>query len=217
MTSSPTSFESSPDFTIRPSRTVVSGRRGSLVTFFASQKNRAPVGCESLLEADACLYLEYLPEVISYEAQPYTIQFTAAGLRYTPDLLANLVDGRQVLIEVKSESAGRDPRWQQRHAWLADLFGTYGLHFQYMEEHTFCPSRVLDNLRYLYHCGYHGSAAGGQEIIRILRQSGQSATVYQVMALGGKQCDIAYALFHQQVRCNLELPINLNHEIWTAP
>lgn len=204
-----------PGYTLGPARPVVCGRHGKLVTFFASQKNDAPMGCESLLEADYCVYLEYLPSIISYKAQPYTVYFRDPALRYTPDFMATLDDGRQVLYEIKSNSGGRDLRWQQRRARIEELLGINGLNFEYVEEHQFRHPILLDNLRTLYHFGFNGIASHVLSIIRLLRkQPDQHATIGQLIQLGARQEDVTFALFHQFLRCNLQLPLDLRSKVW---
>jgi len=206
---------SQPGYTLGPARPVVCGRHGKLVTFFASQKNDAPMGCESLLEADYCVYLEYLPSIISYQAQPYTVYFRDPALRYTPDFMATLDDGRQVLYEIKSNSGGRDLRWQQRRARVEELLGINGLNFEYVEEHQFRHPVLLDNLRTLYHFGFNGIASNVPSIIRLLRkQPDQHAMIGQLIQLGARQEDVTFALFHQFLRCNLQAPLDLRSKVW---
>ncbi|QQX57097.1 TnsA endonuclease N-terminal domain-containing protein [Pseudomonas chlororaphis] len=217
MSPSPRVSSLPPHLTFTPARRVVSGRYGRLVTFFASQKNNGPVGCESLLEADFCVYLEYLPSIINYQAQPFTICSQAPDLRYTPDFIATLDDGRKVLYEIKSNSAGRDPKWQERRACLEQLLGINGLNFEYVEEHQFRLPIVLDNLRTLYHFGFNGKPTGIPPIIRLLlRQPDQHATIGQLVRLGAPQEDVTFALFHQFLGCNLQHPLDLQSQVWAT-
>jgi hypothetical protein len=204
-----------PGYVFGPAKPVVSGRHGKLVTFFASQKNDAPMGCESLLEADYCLYLEYLPSVISYRAQPFTVYFRDPALRYTPDFMATLDDGREVLYEVKSNSRGRAPRWQQRRARLEELLGINGLSFEYVEEHQFRHPILLNNLRTLHHFGFNGNPCNTPSTVRLLlQQPDQHATIGQLIQLGARQEDVTFALFHQFLRCNLQHPLDLRSRVW---
>jgi hypothetical protein len=204
-------------YTLGPARPLVSGRHGKLVTFFASQKNAASMGCESLLEADYCMYLEYLPSIIRYQAQPFTVYFRAPALRYTPDFFATLDDGRQVLYEIKSTCGGRDPRWQHRRARLEELLGINGLDFEYVEEHQFRHPILLTNLRTLYHFGFNGTPSRVPSIIRLLRQQpNQQATINQLICLGALQKDVTFALFHQFLRCDLWHPLDLRSKVWAV-
>lgn len=207
--------ESDGGLTLTPPRPIVSGRHARLVTFFPSQKNKGAIACESLLEASVCLLLEYLPWVAAYQAQPFTLRFSNPVLRYTPDFLAVLDSGRKVLIEVKSESGSRNPKWRQRASILEQLCGRHGFDFYCIREHHFAPPIVLDNLRYLYHRGFDSSDVSSLKVIRVLQEIEHPTPIDYVVGKGVAQADIARALFHQCIKCNLRVPIDLRTKIWS--
>src|SRR5690606_9776099 len=65
-------------------RKVNKSRSGLGVNFFPSLKNKAMMPCESKLERDSCLELEFNKSVIAYRVQPFTIQLSSSET-YTPD------------------------------------------------------------------------------------------------------------------------------------
>lgn len=202
-------------YTLERPKPLVSGRHRKLVTFVASRKNNVSIGCETLLEADFCIHLEYRAAIINYQSQPFTIRFTGTSIRYTPDFLATLVDGSQVAYEVKSCAGGRDSKWQARRGMLEELFSRNGLVFEYVEENQFCQPVIMQNLRTLYHYGYGGKLARVPHILRLLRQQPQqSAPLETLLELGVSQADLTCALFHQRLFCNLLRPINTRSQVW---
>jgi len=203
------------DYRLVPAKAITSGRHRKLVTFVASRKNGVSIGCESLLEADFCIHLEYLPNVMTYQAQPFTITFAESSLRYTPDFLATLADGSQVVWEVKSDAGGRDLRWQNRRAAIQALFSRNGINFEYVEQHQFHDPITMHNLHVLYHHGYCGRLSRAPALQKLLqRQPHQSDSLANLIELGVSQADLACAIFHRQVFCDLKSPLNRHSQVW---
>ena len=202
-------------YTLEPSKPLAFGKPRKLVTFVASRKNQVSIGCESLLEADFCIHLEYQAAIAAYQSQPFTICFTGSKTRYTPDFLATLVDGDQVVYEVKSCAGARNRRWQSRRALLEQLFSRNGLRFECVEERQFCHPVQMQNLRTLYHLGYNGSLANVPYMLRLLREQTQkTVSIRFLLKQGVPQADITCALFHQRLHCNLQRPLNLLSPVW---
>ena len=202
-------------YTLKPSKPLVFGKPCKLVTFVASRKNQVSIGCETLLEADFCIHLEYQPAIASYQSQPFTICFSESKTRYTPDFLATLVDGDQIVYEVKSCAGARNRRWQTRRAVLEQLFSRNGLRFECVEERQFCQPVQIHNLRTLYQLGFNGNLASVPSMLRLLNaQPQRSASISFLMKQGISQADITCALFHQRLHCNLQRPLNLLSRVW---
>jgi TnsA endonuclease N terminal len=72
---------------------------------FPSMKLKKTIWWESQLERDYIYLLEFDPDVISYQEQPFTILYNASNKsrHYTPDFLVERVDKSQV-IEIKPEA-----------------------------------------------------------------------------------------------------------------
>ncbi|MFJ4256831.1 transposase [Pseudomonas monteilii] len=202
-------------YALEPSKVLKFGKPRKLETFVASRKNGNSIGCESLLEADFCIYLEYQPAIAAYLSQPFTICFSGSRTRYTPDFMATLVDGSQVIYEVKSDAGARNRRWGIRRAVLEQLFSLNNLRFECVEEHQFCHPIQIQNLRTLYHLGYHGSLTRVPYILRLLSKEAQKSTsIAFFLNHGISQADMACALFHQHLHCDLQRPINLMSRVW---
>lgn len=75
----------------------------SCVGYFKSYKNNKQLAFESILERDFFTTLEFEDDVVSYEEQPFRINYklNGASTRYTPDVLVTYEDGSQKVFEVK--------------------------------------------------------------------------------------------------------------------
>lgn len=90
-----------------------------------SSKLARMVECESILEGDVALLLEYSPGVVSYREQPALIQYwDGEQMRnYFPDFEAVLLDGSRIHIEAKHSHKLAKPR-------LADKYRAIATHYQ---------------------------------------------------------------------------------------
>ncbi len=90
-----------------------------------SAKLARMVECESILEGDVALLLEYSPGVVSYREQPALIQYwDGEQMRnYFPDFEAVLQDGSFVHIEAKHSRKLAKPR-------VADKYRAIAVHYQ---------------------------------------------------------------------------------------
>ena len=73
---------------------------------FVSTKMDAVFKVESFLEFDACFYLEFSPDVLSYEAQPlgFFYQYDGKSAPYTPDFKINHKTEGNLFLEIKPHS-----------------------------------------------------------------------------------------------------------------
>jgi len=120
---------------------------------FSSQKNRNVQWCESKLEQDYLLYLEFDEEVARYQSQPLSFVYhNDKGLlsRYTPDVLVERVGGTLVFVEVKPFS--RLNRHLRRHFSSLNLriHGRYNVPLLVVTDDQFRTGLAIDNMRYLY-------------------------------------------------------------------
>jgi TnsA endonuclease N terminal len=101
-------YQLASDFTDgQPIRKLRRGRRGTHIVHFPSIKNERVVVCESRLEADFALSLEFDPDIESYIPQPETFEIFLDGRsrRYTPDFLTIARSGARKYWEVKPDGA----------------------------------------------------------------------------------------------------------------
>lgn len=79
----------------------------SCTGYFASYKNKTQIAFESVLERDFFMMMEFDDNVVSYEEQPLTINYTyldGKNRKYTPDILVTYKDKTQKVIEIKYEN-----------------------------------------------------------------------------------------------------------------
>ena len=84
-------------------------------------KNLARFWCESLLERDALLALEFDEAVESYKAQPVSFAYTAINgkpARYTPDQLVKFKDDRGYQFREIKMAKRIDDALQEKMAWI---------------------------------------------------------------------------------------------------
>lgn len=130
-------------------RKISKGRAGTGINFFPSLKNMAVMPCESKLERDSCLELEFNKSVLSYRVQPFTIQISA-NEKYTPDCvqLDNL--GGYSVREVKVSSKLKDEILSKRLTRIRNIFVNIGIGFEVKTEIELqCGSESI-NRKYLY-------------------------------------------------------------------
>jgi hypothetical protein len=94
------------------------------ITHFYSVKNRKAMYCESKLERDAMLVLEFDCKVKAYVSQPLSITYVLNDkeIRYTPDILVQTINDDYYFIEVKSFDAFQLVKNIQKFAYLQSHF-----------------------------------------------------------------------------------------------
>lgn len=131
-------------------RKVISRSRGRVTGKFASMKMGATIYWESQLERDAIMLMEIDPAVSAYYEQPFTLEYRHEGEihHYTPDLLVEFGDGKQ-LIEVKPDEEAESPANQERFALLTRLFLEHGYVYRILPEREIRIQPRLDNTKLL--------------------------------------------------------------------
>ncbi len=125
---------------------------------FYSKKNQQQMFCESRVEVGRLLELEFDPTVKRYVTQPDSYSYLRDGSkrRYTPDLLCQGTDGSFWFEEVKSWRGANEPRFQDKHLFLSQLFEDvigHPLRLRISETPYNCVWR--GNLQFLYrYLGY---------------------------------------------------------------
>ncbi|WP_341936868.1 TnsA endonuclease N-terminal domain-containing protein [Marinimicrobium sp. C2-29] len=84
-------------------RNVLSRSRLTNRHLIRTPKSTKPVACESTLERNVALWIDFSSCVACYEEQPAVIHFEVDGTpaRTIPDFLLTFVDGTQAYVEVK--------------------------------------------------------------------------------------------------------------------
>ena len=131
------------------SRKLKHGLVGKYIPFFHSIKNGLSMPCESRLEADHCLQMEYDDEIAHYRTQPLTIDI-GKNQTYTPDcVLCSHHDDyicREIKISGKLESQSLQERLSRIRLILADA----GVGFEIVTEKRICVEPDIQNKKFLY-------------------------------------------------------------------
>ncbi len=138
---------------LQGSRTLTKGRSGKRIVFFPSRKNDALMPCESRLEADNCLELEFDRSVQLYRTQPFTINLGGSE-SYTPDSIHKDELGNIIVREVKFSGALQKENLVERLTRIRNIFEQEGFQFHILTEKNLqLPPRV-DNYKFLYRCSH---------------------------------------------------------------
>lgn len=135
-------------------RNIMTPSGRTVRTLFPSRKMTQMIPCESTLERDAILFLEFAPDVVRYEAQPIRISYLLDGeLRhYFPDFEVEYANGRIIHLEVKPSKKLAKPEIKHRYDAIARHYERGEIGFQILTERELRAKALLDNLRLLaYH------------------------------------------------------------------
>lgn len=138
---------------LQGSRRLTKGRSGKRIVFFPSRKNEALMPCESRLEADNCLDLEFDKSVESYRTQPFTINL-GGNESYTPDSIHKDNLGSIIVREVKFSGALQQEKLIDRLARIRNIFDQEGFQFHVLTEKNLQLPPKINNYKYLYRCSH---------------------------------------------------------------
>jgi hypothetical protein len=120
---------------------------------FYSYLNSAMMFCESKLEMDALMKLEFDDSVESYVTQPASYAYRVGGrlTRYTPDILVKYKDGRFVFVEVKPFAKSQSKRFTAKFNRLLQMFNeTIGHPFELWTCRNIRKEKRIQNFEQLY-------------------------------------------------------------------
>ncbi len=134
-------------------RKLWKGITGKRIVFFPSIKNKGQMPCESRLEADNCLDLEFNNEIKSYRTQPFTIKLNSKDT-YTPDTLHIDKFGSLTVREVKFSGALECNKLRIRLTQIRSVFLKQGISFEVLTEKHLQIYPQIENRKYLYRCSH---------------------------------------------------------------
>lgn len=120
---------------------------------FYSYLNSAMMFCESKLEMDGLMKLEFDETVESYVTQPasYAYRFNGRLTRYTPDVLVKYKDGRYVFVEIKPFAKTQSERFIAKFNRLTLMFNdVIGHPFELWTCRDIRKAKRIPNLEQLY-------------------------------------------------------------------
>lgn len=162
------------------------------------------VACESLLEGDLVILLEFSPGVLSYQEQPARIEYwDGERMReYFPDFEVCLTDGTLSHLEVKSSARLAKPKIAAKYRAIAKHYRRSGKQYRIVTELELHREPLRTNVRKLgYLCGRTSRELPTTDVLcRMLGHDprplafveacmGQSAT-WQLLAIGRLACDL---------------------------
>jgi len=132
-----------------PVRTVTQRTKTTCRYLIFSLKNDRVIACESKLERDMALRLEFAPNVLAYEEQPVTFVIPDdPDFKTTPDFKVVLDTGELEYIEVKYEKH-RQANLSRLRTVTRHLKGE-GITYRVMTENDIrWPQVLIDNLLFL--------------------------------------------------------------------
>ncbi|MBZ9783625.1 hypothetical protein K9857_19015 [Pseudomonas sp. REP124] len=199
-----------PTVALSPRSELTTGRRYARVTHFPSRKNQAPIGCTALQHSDFCVHLEFDTRITRYASRPCRLEFKETGRIYRPDFCSIFNDARIVFYELCKPTSVIHPYEKRRLADLRRQFSEAGVFFELITLSEICEAQKTQNLRYLYHHALRGSPSGATAVRNtILSGEKPETSVHSLLTAGHPPEDIAYALFYQQVRANLDCRFSL--------
>jgi hypothetical protein len=129
------------------------GRWSKSIIYFYSIKNKTRFWCESNLERDALLLLEFDDSVEAYKAQPLSIAHTSINqkpARYTPDQLIRRQGEKYFFREVKPESKVDDALKQKIAHLNEHTMNAYSAPLEIITDAEIRVGANISNLNILY-------------------------------------------------------------------
>ncbi|MNP05255.1 hypothetical protein D3C76_972020 [compost metagenome] len=189
------------------------GYYGKHLLFHASRKNRRQEICNSVLESDYCVLLEWDPLVISYASQPGELEVTVNGrLRhYRPDFRVDTCNS-MYFTEVKYDFETLSPWSRAKLLAAQQVLAELGYGMLYADNKSIRCGWRLQNLKFLYFHSFNVSAEESVACQRWLRSFTYPLTLRELIKVDGpvRERAIYRAVFDRQLLVNLSERITLN-------
>ena len=118
------------------------------VWFMHSIKNQANIACESDLEKQLCMSMEFEKNVQSYRPQPFKLKFD--DFSYTPDFIVKCESGLYKIREAKRQSEAESSKYKEKFEEVTHYCAQHGVDFEIFTENDIHKS-VLKTQSFLYH------------------------------------------------------------------
>ncbi|CRL51606.1 MULTISPECIES: hypothetical protein [unclassified Pseudomonas] len=150
---------------------------GKHAVYFPSRKNQHQLICDSMLEADYCVLLEYDSTVVNYWRTPgvFDLSIEQKVIHYTPDFLIETLD-QFYYTEVKVDFKQLSPLTLAKLHAANTLFNESDRSLRYADEKNIREGELLRNIKHLY---LHSFNVSDDEFGDCLRQ---------IKALTGSVC-----------------------------
>ena len=197
------------------------GRRSptSKIIHFPSVKCNELKYCESRLEYDRLLQLEFDKNVTYYEAQPDPIYYTnhnGRNVRYTPDLRVVASDGAFFFEEIKPYEKSIVPNTLRKHSLIASIYESDSISFKIVTEKDIYVGKRNENHRKLYR---YLSEPISQPVKSALEDDlaefcGPLCQLIEILSQRGYEAQVVMQLLaHSLLRFNIAEELTLNTEV----
>ncbi|MAK65602.1 MAG: hypothetical protein CMH21_01105 [Methylophaga sp.] len=175
------------------------GRLGFSIYHFSSYKNQRTFSCESSIEKDYALRLEYDRNVTGYMCQPETFNFIILGKKttYTPDFLVHYADNSSRYVDTKPDVWTDDEEMVDRLHEIKINLNNIGKKLIVVPESKIRQEPLLTNIQMLYQ-GMHLCSDEAFTVLKnTILQLGNNCTVKDLRAIadGPSELAIRKALF----------------------
>ena len=161
-------------------RTIQKGATGKKIYFFYSVKNKIHIQCESELERDHCIRLEFDSNVKQYLSQPFCLELSGNS-RYTPDFAILTTNEEYIVQEVKFSGSLQNQKLNTRLEKIRMLFESQNIQFKTFSEKEIQTHPNLYNSKLLYRAGSIKFPDDEVEsAIKILKQQPQRYSLEQL-------------------------------------
>lgn len=200
-----------------PARNIRRGRLGRNTIYFPSIKNRAQLVCESALEADYCIWLEWDKDVKAFYPQPYTFRWTdrREKMRYTPDFYVIHLSSANHFSEVK-------PDFDRTARKFKRTLESFMAHEEHQDVHLKLADRtsiqqpiLLHNLKRLYNLMHRVTAWEVDHLQEFVLSHPDKMTIGECLTSKNPPTmrALSKALFSGELLTNLNEPLTLQSEL----
>lgn len=180
---------------------------------FYSVKNQCSMWCESYLERDSLLRLEFQPEVSAYTTQPISFVYkdwAGDDRRYTPDQLVR-IDEKYKFGEVKRDVVANSASFREAFSHLQmHSIGRYQAPLELVVESDIRHGEYINNLKKLY--GYKAVSLSHLGSLKLKQIFGSDCIFAELIDFANSKKlspVIPFALLAQdRFRCDLSLALN---------
>lgn len=186
---------------------------------FPSRKLSRQVHCESLLERDAALMFELHPLVASFQEQPSKeTYYSETGLAQTcfPDFSLRLIDGSEVLIEVKRKVDLSRPKICKKLQLISLRFAEQKREYRIRTEEHIHREPLRKNLEALWEASRATRVDTGIHAVVSGLSDQRLYTLEELTVLLGNEQVVLALVACGRLRMDLESQRSLDSKIWTA-
>jgi hypothetical protein len=171
-------------------RTIHNAGGGRVIGQIPSLKNRTGVAWESLIERDFEYYLEFLLKVGGYVPQPEqtTLPVNEQIRRYTTDFLVRMLCGEWVFVEVKSDKAKGNPKYEALFEAARQHYEQQGHKFLVVYASDLRRGHLMANIRTLYY--YARWPSSKRQKSKVMEMAPSVNEKYPLISLIGRVRDV---------------------------